>query len=40
MAQLTNRRQVANDAPVTVGAARYSVPVAYVGKTVRVHEDP
>jgi hypothetical protein len=33
-------RQVANDALVTVGAARYSVPVAYVGKTVSVHEDP
>src|SRR6202163_3877901 len=32
-------RQVANDALVTVGAARYSVPVAYVGKTVSVHED-
>jgi len=25
---------------VTVGTARYSVPVAYVGKTVSVHEDP
>ena len=33
-------RQVANDALVTVGAARYSVPVAYVGKTVSVHENP
>ena len=31
-------RQVANDALVTVGGARYSVPVAYVGKTVGVHE--
>jgi transposase len=32
------RRQVANDALVTVGAARYSVPVEYVGKTVSVQE--
>lgn len=31
-------RQVANDALVTVGAARYSVPVEYVGKTVSVQE--
>jgi hypothetical protein len=31
-------RQVANDALVTVGAARYSVPVQYVGKTVSVQE--
>lgn len=31
-------RRVANDALVTVGAARYSVPVEYVGKTVTVHE--
>jgi transposase len=31
-------RQVANDALVTVAAARYSVPVQYVGKTVSVHE--
>jgi len=31
-------RQVANDALVAVGAARYSVPVAYVGLTVSVHE--
>jgi len=31
-------RQVANDALVAVGAARYSVPVEYVGMTVSVHE--
>jgi transposase len=31
-------RRVANDALVTVGAARYSVPVAYVGQTISVHE--
>jgi hypothetical protein len=31
-------RQVANDALVAVGAARYSVPVEYVGRTVSVHE--
>ena len=31
-------RRVANDALVTVGAARYSVPVAYVGQVVSVHE--
>jgi hypothetical protein len=31
-------RRVANDALVTVGAARYSVPVAYIGQTVSVHE--
>jgi transposase len=31
-------RRVANDALVTIGAARYSVPVAYVGQTVSVHE--
>jgi transposase len=31
-------RRVASDALVAVGAARYSVPVAYVGQTVRVHE--
>jgi transposase len=31
-------RRVANDALVTVGAARYSVPVAYVGQSVSVHE--
>jgi transposase len=33
------KRRVANDALVTVGASRYSVPVAYVGQTVNVHED-
>jgi transposase len=33
------QRRVANDALVAVGAARYSVPVAYVGQTVSVHED-
>jgi Mu transposase-like protein len=32
------QRRVANDALVSVGAARYSVPVAYVGQTVSVHE--
>jgi len=32
-------RRVANDALVTVGAARYSVPVEFVGQTVSVHED-
>ena len=32
------QRRVANDALVAVGAARYSVPVAYVGLTVSVHE--
>src|SRR5215471_11291127 len=31
-------RRVANDAMVTVGAARYSVPVEFVGQTVSVHE--
>jgi transposase len=31
-------RRVANDALVTVGAARYSVPVEYVGQTVSVQE--
>lgn len=31
-------RRVANDALVTIGAARYSVPVAYVGQTVSVQE--
>lgn len=31
-------RRVANDALVTIGAARYSVPVAYVGQTVSVEE--
>ena len=31
-------RRVANDALVAVGAARYSVPVEYVGATVSVHE--
>jgi hypothetical protein len=31
-------RQVANDALVMLGAARYSVPVEYVGKTVSVQE--
>jgi transposase/ribosomal protein S19 len=31
-------RRVANDALVAVGAARYSVPVEYVGLTVSVHE--
>jgi hypothetical protein len=31
-------RRVANDALVAVGAARYSVPVDYVGLTVSVHE--
>ena len=31
-------RRVANDALVAVGAARYSVPVEYVGVTVSVHE--
>jgi len=31
-------RHVANDALVAVGAARYSVPVEYVGMTVSVHE--
>lgn len=32
------QRRVATDALVAVGAARYSVPVAYVGQTVSVHE--
>ena len=32
-------RRVANDALVTIGAARYSVPVAYVGQTVHVQEN-
>jgi transposase len=32
------QRRVANDALVTVGAARYSVPVEFVGQTVSVHE--
>ena len=31
-------RRVANDALVAVGAARYSVPVEYVGRMVSVHE--
>lgn len=31
-------RRVANDALVTIGAARYSVPVEYVGLTVSVQE--
>jgi hypothetical protein len=31
-------RRVANDALVTIGAARYSVPVGYVGQTVSVQE--
>ncbi len=31
-------RRVANDALVAVGAARYSVPVEYVGLTISVHE--
>jgi Mu transposase-like protein len=31
-------RRVSNDALVTVGAARYSVPVEFVGQTVSVHE--
>jgi len=31
-------RRVANDALVAVGAARYSVPVEYVGLLVSVHE--
>jgi transposase len=31
-------RIVANDALVAVGAARYSVPVEYIGATVSVHE--
>jgi transposase len=31
-------RRVANDALVAVGAARYSVPVQYVGLTISVHE--
>jgi transposase len=31
-------RHVANDALVAIGAARYSVPVAYVGLIVSVHE--
>jgi hypothetical protein len=33
-------RRVANDALVAVGAARYSVPVEYVGLIVSVHESP
>jgi len=32
------QRRVANDALVTIGAARYSAPVAYVGQTISVHE--
>jgi transposase len=36
--QRVQMRQVANDALVTLGAARYSVPVEYVGKTVSVQE--
>jgi transposase len=32
------QRRVANDALVAVGGARYSVPGAYVGRTVSVHE--
>jgi hypothetical protein len=31
-------RRVANDALVTIGAVRYSVPVEFVGQTVSVHE--
>ena len=31
-------RRVANDALVTIGATRYSVPVEFVGQTVSVHE--
>jgi hypothetical protein len=37
--QRVQMRQVANDALVTLGAARYSVPVEYVGKTVSVQEN-
>jgi transposase len=36
--QQVQMRQVANDALVTLGAARYSVPVQYVGRTVSVQE--
>jgi transposase len=36
--EYVQRRRVANDALVTIGAARYSVPVAYVGQTVYVQE--
>jgi hypothetical protein len=36
--QRVQMRQVANDALVTLGAARYSVPVEYVGRTVSVQE--
>ena len=36
--QRVQMRQVANDALVMLGAARYSVPVEYVGKTVSVQE--
>ena len=32
------QRRVANDALVSVGAARYSVPVEYVGQAISVHE--
>jgi hypothetical protein len=31
-------RRVANDALVTIGAARYAVPVEHVGQTVSVQE--
>ena len=36
--ELVRSRTVANDALVAVGAARYSVPVQYVGLIVSVHE--
>jgi transposase len=36
--QRVQMRQVANDALVALGAARYSVPVEYVGQTVSVQE--
>ena len=36
--ELVRSRTVANDALVAIGAARYSVPVQYVGLTVSVHE--
>ena len=36
--ELVRSRTVANDALVAFGAARYSVPVQYVGLTVSVHE--
>jgi transposase len=31
-------RRVANDALVTIGAARYSVPIEFVGQAISVHE--